>query len=189
MRAAVAHRLFTTVEYHRMGEAGILRPDDRVELLDGVIVRMTPIGSPHASCVNRLTALFTRCYPRLAITSVQNPIALDPRSEPQPDVVLLKPRADFYRHAHAQPADVLLVVEVMASSTDYDRVLKLPLYAAAGVVEVWLVDLAAEQVEVHRRPAGRAYAEVVALQRGQRLSPAALPRRPMRVENILGPRS
>ncbi len=113
----VPRRRFTIDEYHRMAAAGVLSEDDRVELLDGEIVQMSPIGSPHAGCVDRLTALFTRRLRSRAIVRVQSPIVLDRRSEPQPDLALLAPRPDFYATAHPRPRDVLLVIEVMDASS------------------------------------------------------------------------
>jgi Uma2 family endonuclease len=182
----IPRRRFTIDEYHRMGEAGVLSEDDRVELLDGEIVQMSPIGSPHAGCVDRLTALFTRRLGGRAIVRVQNPIILDRRSEPQPDLTLLAPRPDFYSAAHPRPRDVLLAVEVMDSSRGYDRTLKLPLYARAELREVWLVDLAAQAVEVYRRPALRGYRQEQRLVAGRALAPLAFPRLRFRVRELLG---
>jgi Uma2 family endonuclease len=184
--ADVPRRRFTIDEYHRMGEAGVLGEDDRVELLDGAIVQMSPIGSPHAGCVDRLTALFTRRLRGHAIVRVQNPIVLDRYSEPQPDLALLAPRADFYSAAHPRPRDVLLAVEVMDASRGCDRTLKLPLYARAGLREIWLVDLARQAVEVYRRRAPRGYRARERLVRGQALAPLAFPRVRLRVSELLG---
>ena len=114
-------RRFTVAEYHAMAEAGILTEDDRVELLDGVIVNMAPIGSRHLGCVNAYVRAFTEAVGRRAIVQVQSPIRLDDGTEPQPDLVLLQERADFYASGHAGPQDVLLVIEVADSSVDYDR--------------------------------------------------------------------
>jgi len=177
---------FTVDEYHRMGEAGVLGEDDRVELLDGEIVRMSPIGTPHASTVARLNTLLVRRFADRATIWVQNPIILDRWSEPQPDLCVLAPRVDFYGAAHPRPRDVLLGIEVMASSRDYDRTLKLPLYARAGLREVWLVDLKAEAIERFRRPALRAYREHETFGRGRVLTPLAFPRVRFRVNEILG---
>src|SRR5882762_3247032 len=121
--AFVPRRRFTTDEYHRMGDAGVLSEDDRVELLDGEIVQMSPIGIPHASCVDRLNAFFTHRLRNRAVVRVQNPIVLDTHSEPQPDLTLLAPRRDFYSSAHPRPRDVLLAIEVMDASRSYDRTL------------------------------------------------------------------
>ena len=177
---------FTIDDYHRMGEAGVVTDDDRVELLDGEIVAMSSIGIPHSSSVDRLTAFFGRRLGRRAILRVQGPIILDDWSEPQPDLSVLAPRADFYGHAQPRPRDVLLAVEVMDSSRSYDRTLKLPLYARAGLREVWLVDLQAEVIERFRRPALRAYREHETFGRGRVLAPLAFPRARFRVNEILG---
>jgi Uma2 family endonuclease len=183
---AVPRRRFTTDEYHRMGEAGVLTEDDRVELLDGEIVRMSPIGSPHAGCVDRLNAFFTRRLGARAIVRVQNPIVLDRWSEPQPDLTLLAPRADFYSAAHPRPRAVLLAIEVIAARRGYDRSLKLPLYARAELREVWLVDVVTRALEVYRRPALRGYREERRLVAGQALAPLAFPRLRVRVDELLG---
>jgi Uma2 family endonuclease len=187
MAIAWKTRRFTVAEYHRMGEAGILAEDDRVELLDGEIVEMTPIGPAHASVVGRLTHLFSRMVGERGLVWVQNPIDLaDADSEPQPDVVLLTPRVDFYVTAHPAPADVLLLVEVMDASAERDRRLKLPLYARAAIREVWLVDLGAERIEVHRQPDADEYRQTHLLRRGESTTIEALPDLGIRVDEILG---
>jgi hypothetical protein len=156
MAVQLLKRLFTVVEYHRMAEAGILGEDDRVELLEGEIVQMGPIGSRHASCVKRLVDIFIPLQVgRKVILSVRDPIELGEHSEPQPDLTVLKPRPDFYAKAHPGPADVFLLVEVAdlsacnaqaGTSAAYDRDMKVPLYAQAGVPEVWVVDVAVGDV-------------------------------------------
>ena len=169
-----------------MGEAGVLTDDDRVELLDGEIVRMSPIGRPHASTVARLNALFMRRFGDRATIWVQNPIILDRWSEPQPDLCVLAPRSDFYLAFHPRPRDVLLGVEVMDTSRGYDRSLKLPLYAKAELREVWLVDVKPEAVEVYRRPALRGYRWQQTFTRGNTIVPVAFPRMRLRVNELLG---
>jgi len=169
-----------------MGDAGVLTEDDRVELLDGQVVEMGPIGAPHASTVARLNAFFVRRFGAHATIWVQNPIVLDRWSEPRPDLCLLAPRPDFYAARHPHPRDVLLGVEVMGTSRGYDRALTLPLYAKAELREVWLVDLKAATVEVYRRPALRGYRARSACARGQAIAPVAFPRMRVRVKDILG---
>lgn len=169
-----------------MGEAGVLTEDDRVELLDGEIVQMSPIGTPHASTVARLTTLLVRRFGRRATIWVQNPIILDRWSEPQPDLCVLAERTDFYAGAHPRPRDVLLGIEVMDTSRSYDRTLKLPLYAKAELREVWLVDVRAQAIEVYRRPALRGYRVAATYVRGQAIKPLAFPRLRIRVNEILG---
>jgi Uma2 family endonuclease len=182
----IPRRRFTTDEYHRMAEAGVLGPDDRVELLDGEIVEMSPIGIPHASSVDRLTAFFSRRLGRRAIMRVQGPIILDQFSEPQPDLSVLVPRADFYGHAQPRPRDVLLAIEVMNTSRAYDRTLKLPLYARAALREVWLVDLQAQVIERYARPVLGRYRTHETFGRGRALTSLAFPRVRFRVDEILG---
>ena len=150
-------RAFTVGEYYRMAEAAILTEEDRVELIAGQIVAMSPIGSRHAACVDRLNGLLHRQPGAAFIVRVQSPIALDAYSEPEPDLVLLRPRADFYAAAHPSAADVLLAIEVGDTSADYDREVKLPLYAQAGIPEVWVIDLQKDRIEVYARPQGSAY--------------------------------
>jgi Uma2 family endonuclease len=174
MATVVRHR-FSVEDYHRMAQAGILGEDDRVELIDGEIVDMAPIGPRHAGTVKRLADLLSGALRGRAILSVQDPVRLGERSEPQPDVALLRPRADYYASGHPTAADVLLVVEVAETSADYDRQLKLPLYARHGIPEAWLVDLERTRVEVYRRPTAEGYGEVMTLGTGDALSPLALP--------------
>ena len=152
------HRLDVT-DYYRMAEAGILGEDDRCELIEGEIIDMAPIGSEHASAVVRINHWLARGAADRAIVSVQNPVRLDRRSEPQPDIALLRYREDFYRHAHPGPDDVLLIVEVADTSARYDREIKLPLYARHGIPEVWIVDLRERRVDIHRQPEGSSYRE------------------------------
>lgn len=183
----VRHRV-TIGEYHQMGEAGILTEDDRVELIEGEIVEMPPIGPPHAGGVIRLAQLFTDALGGRALVSQQNPVALSDHSEPQPDVTLLRPRADYYARSHPTPADVLLVVEVAETSVGSDRRVKLPLYARAGIPEAWLLDLPGDALEVHRQPSPEGYREVQRFRRGGRLAPQAFPELELRVDDLLGER-
>ncbi len=169
-----------------MVQAGILGEDDRVELLEGEIVEMAPIGSRHASCVDRLTHLLVRQFAEKAIIRVQNPVRLGERSEPQPDLALLRPRPDFYAKAHPGPEDILLLVEVAETSVGVDREVKLPLFARAGIPEVWLVDLSGECIEVYRKPTPQGYQEVRQVRRGDRVAPQAFPDIGMAGEEILG---
>jgi Uma2 family endonuclease len=186
MATQVLQYLFTVEEYHRMAQAGILSEDDRVELIEGKIVEMTPIGSKHAAVVARLTRLFSEQVGRKAIVWVQNPIHLEEHSEPQPDVALLRPREDFYASDHPKPEDVLLVVEVAESSVEYDREIKVPLYAREGIPEVWLVDLESEAIEIYRSPSPEGYIEVQTLHRGAHLSSKSFPDVELLVQEILG---
>lgn len=179
----VEKRRFTVDEYHRMVETGILSEDDRVELIEGEVVKMTPMGARHAACVDRLV---NRLVGRNVIVRAQSPIVLDNGSEPEPDISLLKPREDFYSDAHPTPADVLLVIEVAETSIEYDSGIKLPLYAQAGIREAWLVDLPGETIEVHARPATSEYREIVRAKRGETVVSRTVPGLEMAVDAILG---
>jgi Uma2 family endonuclease len=138
----VKRRRFTVHDYHRMGEAGILHEDDRVELIEGELVEMTAIGTRHFSCVNRLNRLLVMHVGDDAIVSVQNPVRLNEYNEPQPDLTVIRPRD--YLESLPKPEDVLLLIEVSDTTLAYDRGVKLPLYARAGIREVWIVDLLGE---------------------------------------------
>jgi Uma2 family endonuclease len=177
-------RRFTVEEFHRMGEAGIFHEDDRVELINGQIVQLSPIGRPHAYAVTMLTNLFASRLAGRALVSPQNPVHLFRDSEPLPDIVLLRPRPD-YRDVDVGPADVLLLVEVADSSLRYDRLVKLRLYARAGIPEVWIVDVVGSRVEVYRRPSERRYEQVERFERGGRVAPAAFPDVAIAIDEIL----
>lgn len=180
------HR-FTVEDYYLMAETGILAPDARVELIDGEILDMMPIGPFHANAVRRLSYLFSRISGGRWLVDAQHPVRLNPGSEPQPDFVLLKPRADFYT-AHPEPADVFLLVEVADSSLVDDRKKKLPLYARAGIAEYWLVNLPDRTVEVYREPdrAAASYKVALLARPGDTLAPAAFPDAGIAVGELLG---
>lgn len=150
------HRL-TVDEYYRMAEVGLLSPDARVELIDGEIIDMAPIGSRHASAVSLLTQRLIRAVGDSAIVWSQSPVRLDVRSEPQPDLALLRPRADHYAGGHPAPPDVLLIVEVSDTTLDYDRNVKAGLYARYGIPALWIVDLAHGRLHTCQRPADGGY--------------------------------
>lgn len=179
------HRLDVR-DYYRMAEAGILTREDRVELIEGEIVEMVPIGSGHSGTVNALTYRLTRAAGDRALVSVQGPLRLSDSSEPQPDLMLLQPRADFYRNAHPTAAEVLLLVEVAQSSLAYDRKVKLPLYARHGVPEVWIVNLEEGVVEVYRTPKDEIWQDTALAARGAMLEPAALPGLRVAVDEVIG---
>lgn len=177
---------FTVEEYEQMGRVGILDEDDRVELLDGEIVAMSPIGPKHASTVNRLARLLFGGVGDLATVIVQNPLRLLPRSEPQPDFILARPRRDFYAGSHPTAEDVFLVIEVADSTLRKDRTVKVPIYARQGVVEVWLVDLAARAVTIYTDPVDGGYRDVRTVHGDEPLGPQALPQLRLTVSDILG---
>ena len=183
MAVSVPRRLFTVDEYYEMARVGILKPDERVELLDGEIVRMDPIGSPHAWCVKRLTRVFARSEDRF-IVSVQDPLRLNDHSEPEPDIVLLQ--FDTPEDRHPEPQDVLLVIEVADSSIRMDRRRKLAMYSRAGIFEYWIVDLNAGRIEVYRDPARSRYRSVTLLGRGEAVSPICALDLVVDVSTILG---
>lgn len=172
--APAKHRL-TATEFRRMAEVGILRADDRIELIEGELIDMAPIGSNHASVVARLNAWLAAAAGGRFIVFPQNPVSLSEHSEPQPDLTLLKSRDDYYRDALPTAQDVLLLIEVADATLEYDRSTKVPLYARSGIAEVWLVNLRGGAIEVFRAPGVQGYARVTRIERGQRIAPLAFP--------------
>ncbi|MBI1734215.1 MAG: Uma2 family endonuclease [Candidatus Rokubacteria bacterium] len=185
MAVELKRRRFTVDDYHRMAAAGILTADDRVELLDGEIVEMAPIGPRHASITDRLARLFMLRLGTRVIVRAGGPILLARQdSEPQPDITLLRPRADFYSRAHPEPRDVFLAVEVMDTTADRDRRVKLPLYGRAELAEIWLVDAVREAVEIYRRSVSGSAPEI--MRGGERVTIAAFPDVTFAVDEIFG---
>ncbi len=202
MALPLTRRRFTVDEYHRMADVGILTANDRVELLDGEIVQMSPIGPLHGGSVDDVNRVFLRAVGDRAIVRVQNPVRLDEHNEPEPDLVLARPRRDRYRRSHPGPADVLLIVEVADTTLQLDRQVKLRLYARFGIPEVWIENLAGTSsgtgsargrgrarrepaVEVYRRPGPNGYEDVRIARRGERLAPELLPDVEIRVDDLL----
>jgi len=177
-------RRFTVHDYHRMGEAGILHEDDRVELIEGEIVEMAAIGTRHFACVNGLTRLLIMNVGDEAIVSVQNPVRLNEHTEPQPDLTVIRPRD--YRLSLPVPEDVLLLIEVSDTTLAYDRGVKLPLYARAGIREVWIVNLPGETIERYTSPSADGYLRTDQKRRGQTLESIALPGLIPSVDEVLG---
>jgi Uma2 family endonuclease len=175
MAGTVIKRRFTVDEYYRMAEVGILSRRDRVELIDGEIVVMSPIGSRHAACVSSANRALINAAGDDAIVQPQGPVRLDLYYEPEPDLALLRARGDFYASRHPGPGDVLLIIEVADSSLEYDRDVKGPAYAAAGIPEYWLADLNANVVWRHSLPERGAYQSVEQFRRGQSITPRLLP--------------
>jgi Uma2 family endonuclease len=187
MLTNVQRKMFTTGEYHRMIEAGILGEDDRIELIKGEIIHMAAaIGSQHAACVNRLTQLFVENFAGKAIIHVQNPVSIGKHSEPEPDIALLKFREDFYAETHPEPEDVLLIVEIADTSLEYDRETKLPLYAKAGIREAWIVNLKEGCLEVYTNPSGQGYNSLKKYRKGERAAPGIFPDVHFRADEIIG---
>jgi Uma2 family endonuclease len=186
MSIQYARRRFTVSEYHAMGEAGIIGPDERVELIDGEIIPMSPINEPHASEVDRLTDYFVPLFRDRALIRVQGPTIVDDYSEPEPDLLVLRRAPDFYRSGHPRPADILLVIEVSDTSTSFDRRVKAPLYARTNVIEHWRVELRRSRIVVHRDPTPEGYRTIRIAGRGETIAPLAFPDRPIPVDDILG---
>ncbi len=186
MTIPLARKLFTAVEYNRMVEAGILEEDDRLELLDGEILKMSPIGPRHVAAVNRLNRVLSLLLPDIAIISIQNPIILNEDSVPQPDITVLKWRPDFYSQGLPLAEDVLVVIEVSDTSSEKDRVAKIPAYSRAGLTEAWLVDLLNDRIEIYSQPVNGDYQEVRIVQRGQDLVSKTLPQLVLHADDILG---
>ena len=168
-----ARRLFTIEEYEKMAATGILAGDDRVELIDGEVVQMSPIGDTHAACVANLHHLLMRLLDGRAWAWVQGPVRVPPRSKPQPDLALLQVRS--YMRGGASTADALLFIEVADTKLRYDRTVKLPLYARAGIPEYWIVDTNAEALHKFWSPAGDRYSETRRFARGESVAPLAFP--------------
>lgn len=187
MVVSTRKRLLTLDEYHRMLESGILSEDERVELIRGEIVQMTAIGNRHAACLRRLLRWLGPQLGPDTLLDAQNPIRLTGSgSQPQPDLVLVRAREDCYAEMPPTEEDVLLVVEISDFSVVYDRDVKIPLYAQAGIPEVWHLDLPAETIVVHRRPAAGTYRDIRLLRRGGDLTCEALPDLRLTVASVLG---
>jgi Uma2 family endonuclease len=186
MTVQISKKYFTINEYRKMAEIGIISDSDRVELINGEIIEMTPIGSVHAGYVNRLNNLLSSSLGNRAIVSVQNPVQIDDRSEPEPDISVLKYRSDFYTQAHPGPEDILLIVEAADTSLDYDREIKIPLYAHVLIPEVRIVNLNKNILEIYRKPDGSLYQEVLSLQKGETINVLQFPDKSFYVNDILG---
>ena len=170
----IQRHLLTLDAYHKMDEAGIFHEDDRVELIEGMLIDMAPIGSDHAGQVIQLNAVLNTAFSGRVLVSQQNPIRLGEHSEPQPDVAILRLREDFYRTSHPQPQDILLLIEVSGTTARYDREIKVPLYARHDIPEVWLIDLQHKQLEIYRQPSADGYRQILRPAKDERISPALL---------------
>jgi Uma2 family endonuclease len=182
----VVRKRFTTDEYEQIAAAGVFAEDDRLELLEGEIVEMSPLGPQHSATVTRLTELFYALNNPHITVRVQDPIRLGDFSTPQPDIAIVNRRDDRYAGGHPEPEDVLLLIEVSESSLTYDRDVKLPLYALAGIVEVWLVALLQQVVEFYRAPSEGGFGEKRTHRRGMTIAPVHFPDVELAVESILG---
>ncbi len=183
----IVTRKFTVAEYYRMGEAGIFHPEERVELIEGAIVVMAPIGIRHSGSVIRYIQVFSRLAGDRFVLQIQNPIHLDDSSEPQPDVILLRPRSDNYFDSHPGPGDVLLVIEVSDTSLNYDRGVKAHLYGRHNIPETLVLNLPGDCIEGFTRPGPEGYAQHNIYRRGDKISPVSLPDLELAVEDLLPP--
>ena len=174
MSVQTKHR-FSVKEYYRMAETGVLRPDARVELLNGEIIDMSPIGPFHGGVVKRLIDLFTQKARERWLVCAQDPVRLDDHSEPEPDLMLLKRAADFYTSRHPKPEDVRLLIEVSDTTLELDRAEKLPAYGRSGIAEVWIVNLTEQTIEVYREPHFTGYASKTVLRAASQATPQAFP--------------
>jgi Uma2 family endonuclease len=186
METEVTKKLFTVDEYYRMAEVGILGPEDRVELIDGEIIRMSPIGHRHAAIVAIATKLFNKAFADGAVVAPGSPVRLNDWTEPEPDIVVLKPRKDSYFNNRAGLEDVLFIVEVAETSLRFDQKVKLPRYGVAGIQEVWIVDLQNHVVHVNRDLDGQDYKTSLKLRPGDSVSPLAFPDTRFHVGQLLG---
>jgi len=186
MSVQIQKHYFSVDDYYRMADAGVFPENSRVELIEGEVIEISPPGSRHASCVMRLNNLLHRQTDLSGIVSVHNPVRLNDFSEPQPDIALLKPRADYYSNSHPTPADVLLIIEVADTTVAYDRRVKLPLYARAGIPEAWLMVLPKEIIEVHSQPANGKFQKVQRLKRGKTLLSPTIAGLNFKVADLLG---
>jgi Uma2 family endonuclease len=185
MPVQLTRRLFTVDDYHRMVDAGILSERDRVELIEGEILAMTPIGPPYGAAVDRANRAMVTATGDRAIVRVQGSVRLNEYNEPQPDFVLLRPKDDYYATGLPGPKDIFLIVEVAQSSLEYDRTVKARLYAENGIPEYWVADLEHDCVFVHTDPRGGAYRTVRQLQRGESIAPDLLPDCQLKVDALL----
>ena len=178
-------RLINIEEYHKMAEAGILNSHDKVELINGEIIHMSPIGSKHQSVVDKLTYLFNRGLQDKAIIRVQGPIQIKDWSEPEPDITLLKTKSDFYSKQHPKSKDIYLVVEVADSSLEFDKEVKLPIYAKAKIKEYWIVNLIDNQIEIYHTPQDDIYKQITIAKIGDKISCKAFSKKLISVKDIL----
>lgn len=180
----IQRHVFTVDEFARMGEAGVFAEEDRVELIDGEIREMTPIGPQHAVVVNLLAELLITRLAGKAYVSIQNPVRLDRHTEPQPDLTVARRRLDAYAGRHPEAGDILLVIEVADSSLRYDRAEKVPTYGKAGIPEAWLVDLATETVTVYSGPGPDGYADERVRRRGDMIAASSVPEIDLRADEM-----
>jgi Uma2 family endonuclease len=185
MATEISKRLFTVHDYHRMVDAGILSEDDRVELIHGEILAMSPIGPRHSAAVLRANQIVSRLVSDAAIVGVQGSVRLDEYDEPQPDIYLLRPKDDFYASGHAGPSDIFLIIEMADSSLEYDQGIKMHLYAETNVPEYWVADIRNDRLIAYSDPTGNTYGVVRNFQRGDAIAPRLLPACRIPVDGLL----
>lgn len=178
--------LFTTTQYERLAEVGILTGDEPVELIEGEILKMKPTSPGHAACISRLITIFAPYAGKTLILTVQTPICLSNYTETQPDALILRWRSDHYDEALPTSADVLLLMEVADVSLQYDQKIKLPLYSKAGIHEVWIANLPEEQIEIYTQPTDGVYHETHIVKRSESFTSPALPGLTLTAAMILG---
>lgn len=182
----LAPKRFRAEDFHKMTEVGILPEESGWEVIDGYLIDKMSIGSRHAGTVNELTQSLIILLGRAAIVAVQNPIHINEYNEPEPDIALLKPRKDFYKRSHATPEDVLLLIEVSDSTIEYDREIKKTLYAEAGIVEYWLVNLQNDTIEVYSQPKNGSYRLARILESGETIEATQVKNLKLQTDEILG---
>jgi Uma2 family endonuclease len=185
MSTLFTKKLFTVDEYHRMVDAGILREGDRVELINGEVLTMSPIGLGHMAALDRATRLFVTRLGESAIVRVGGSVRLDSFNEPQPDLVVLRAKEDFYLSGAAAIADIYLIVEVSDSSLRFDLAVKAGLYAERGIVEYWVVDVESDVLIAHSEPSSNSFRTVHHYHRGDVITPSLLPTCRMEVSSLL----
>ncbi len=186
MATDVVRRRFDVSEYYRMADAGILREDDRVELIEGEIIQMGPIGSRHAARVTRAERVLRRHLGEVVTVRTQNPVRLDDYSEPEPDIALVKPKGNLYEDAHPGPREVFLILEISDTSSAFDRQVKAPMYARAGIAELWLELITEECIEIYTEPANGVYGRIRQARRSESLTPLCFPQVSIPVDELLG---
>ncbi|XGB41817.1 MAG: Uma2 family endonuclease [Nodosilinea sp. LVE1205-7] len=186
MAIEILRKKFTVEQYHQMAKSGILTLGDRVELLGGEVIQMPPVGRAHWVGVDCLTELLSLALAFKAIVRVRSPIALGSTSAPQPDIAVLRERIDFYGEEPSRPGDIFALVEVSDRTVEFERLVKLPIYAASGIAEVWIVDLVAGAVEVYREPGAGGYGQVQVLRGRDGVRFMAFPDVEFRVDEFFG---
>jgi len=178
---------FTAEQYQLMGKAGVFHPETRVELINGEIVIMSPIGLKHSVTINRLTRFLIKNIDEAGIVSIQNSFRIPDYSEPEPDIVILRPRDDFYANKFPLPEDILLIIEVADSSLKYDRTTKLSLYAEHNISEYWIANLERDILEIYRQPQNKTYLKQTLIDMPHiTFAPLAFPNMTMTLKDIYG---